>query len=69
MNAGNYLVTIFGRHLPGKICRDENEVRLFLKSWFHDVIIDGGHFVRQKWGYNFVNDLMAGPEVAQIVRI
>ena len=69
MTDGNYLVTMFGRHLPGKVCRDENEVRSFLKTWFHKELVDGGHFVRQEWGFKFVNSFMAGPEIAQIVKI
>ena len=70
MTKGKYLVTIFGRNLPGRICHNEIEVKEFLRTWFYEeVIADGGRFAKTKFGYVFVNDRIGGPEVAQIVKV
>ena len=69
MTKGKYLVTIFGRNLPGMICRDEMEAKTFMRTWFHEQVIADGRFAKTKLGYVFVNDRIGGPEVAQIVKV
>jgi hypothetical protein len=69
MVQGKYLVSIFGRGLPGKICHNEAEVKGFLASWYNQHVIADGRFAKTKFGYVFVNDRIGGPEVAQIVKV
>ena len=69
MVQGKYLVSIFGRSLPGKICHNEAEVRAFMASWYNQHVCDHGRFAKTKFGYVFVNDRIGGPEVAQIVKV
>jgi len=69
MTKGKYLVTMFGRNLPGRICHSEAEVKAFLASWYNQHVIVDGRFAKTKFGYVFVNDRIGGPEVAQIVKV
>ena len=69
MTKGKYLVTIFGRNLPGKTCHNEMEVKTFMRTWFHEQVIADGRFAKTSFGYVFVNDRIGGPEVAQIVKV
>jgi len=69
MVQGKYLVTMFGRGLPGQICHNEAEVKSFLASWYNQHVISDGRFAKTKFGYVFVNDRIGGPEVAQIVKV
>ena len=69
MTKGRYLVTMFGRNLPGRICHNEMEVKEFMRTWFHEEVIADGRFAKTKYGYVFVNDRIGGPEKAMIVKV